>query len=110
MEENLMKNQKGFTLIEMMIVLMIISVLLIITIPNVTKHNTSINKKGCDAYLKMAQAQVQAYQMEKNKLPESIAILVTEKYLQSEKATACGADKVLKIENGVVVTDPPTDQ
>ncbi|MHC0035930.1 competence type IV pilus major pilin ComGC [Pseudoneobacillus sp. C159] len=99
-----MKNQKGFTLIEMMIVLMIISVLLIITIPNVTKHNENINTKGCDAFLKMAQAQVQAYQLEKGKLPESITILVTEGYLKSEKPSACGNDKVLKIENGLVIT------
>ena len=32
-------NQKGFTLIEMLIVLLIISVLILITVPNLTKHN-----------------------------------------------------------------------
>ena len=48
----MMKNEKGFTLIEMMIVMLVISVLLIITIPNVAKHNSNINNKGCDAYVK----------------------------------------------------------
>ncbi len=46
-----MKNEKGFTLIEMMIVLLIISVLLIITIPNIGRHNATVNEKGCEAYV-----------------------------------------------------------
>ena len=36
---NWVKNDKGFTLIEMMIVLLIISILILIAIPNVTKHS-----------------------------------------------------------------------
>ncbi len=43
-----MNNEKGFTLIEMLIVLLVISVLLLITIPNVAKHNTNIQSKGCE--------------------------------------------------------------
>ncbi len=78
-----MKNEKGFTLIEMMIVMLIISVLLMITIPNVTKHNTNINNKGCEAYVKMVEAQVQAYRMEKNSIP-TIADLKTANYLKGE--------------------------
>ena len=63
----MIKNQKGFTLIEMMIVLLVISVLLVITVPNVTKNNSSINEKGCDAFVKMVQGQVQAYELDDNK-------------------------------------------
>ncbi len=47
-----LKNEKGFTLIEMMIVMLVISVLLIVTIPNVAKHNSNINNKGCQAFVK----------------------------------------------------------
>lgn len=46
------RNEKGFTLIEMLIVLLIISVLILVTIPNVTKHFASIDNKGCEAYVK----------------------------------------------------------
>lgn len=59
-----MKNEKGFTLIEMLIVLFIISILILVTVPNVTKHFASIDKKGCDAYLSMVQAQVEAYKID----------------------------------------------
>ncbi|WP_199425700.1 competence type IV pilus major pilin ComGC [Thermaerobacillus caldiproteolyticus] len=77
-------NEKGFTLIEMLIVLMVISVLLLITIPNVTKHNSMINNKGCAAFIKTVQAQVKAYEMEKNAIP-TLQQLVDEKYIKSNQ-------------------------
>lgn len=64
-----MKNEKGFTLIEMLVVLLIISILILVTIPNVSKHFTSIDKKGCDAYISMVQAQVEAYKIDYLKYP-----------------------------------------
>ncbi|WP_413057524.1 competence type IV pilus major pilin ComGC [Sporosarcina sp. 179-K 3D1 HS] len=48
-----MRNERAFTLIEMMIVLLIISVLILVAIPNVTKHSKSIDEKGCQAYVNM---------------------------------------------------------
>ena len=63
------KNEKAFTLIEMMIVLLIISVLILIAIPNVTKHSKSIDEKGCNAYVAMVQGQVEAYKMDEKKIP-----------------------------------------
>ena len=79
-------KKNGFTLIEMLIVLMIISILLLIMIPNVTKHNETINSKGCQAYLKMTQAQVEAYQMEHddNTIP-TIAELKSDGYITQTK-------------------------
>jgi competence protein ComGC len=88
MEVKKMKNEKGFTLIEMMIVMLIISVLLIITIPNITKHSANINDKGCQAFVKMVQAQEQSFEMEKKRVPTSVDELVTEGYLR-EDAKGC---------------------
>ena len=45
------QQEAGFTLIEMLIVLLIISILILITIPNVTKHFATIDEKGCAAYI-----------------------------------------------------------
>lgn len=99
-----MKNQKGFTLIEMMVVLLIISVLLIITIPNIANHNASINDKGCKAYVKMVEAQVQAYQIEHRTSPTSIQDLVDEGYLKGDE-TACPDNTTITIgANGEVTT------
>lgn len=94
-------GQKGFTLIEMMIVLLVISILLLITIPNVTKHNSLINEKGCDAYVRMVEAQVQAYEIEKNKMPKDIKDLFDGDYLTAEDAK-CPNGSTITIANGVV--------
>ena len=42
---------KAFTLIEMLLVLLIISLLLILIIPNVAKQTAHIQSTGCDAQL-----------------------------------------------------------
>nr|WP_285858370.1 competence type IV pilus major pilin ComGC [Neobacillus niacini] len=100
-------KEAGFTLIEMMIVMLVISVLLIITIPNVAKYNSNINKKGCDAYVKMVQAQVQAYQMENNKIP-TMEDLKTKDYL-GENAKGCpNGDTVVIDGKGNVASVPTT--
>jgi competence protein ComGC len=78
-------NDKGFTLIEMLIVLLVISILLIITIPNVTKHNSVINNKGCGAFVKMVEGQVQAYKMEHDGTIPTLDELMSEGYIKSRK-------------------------
>ncbi|WP_141431614.1 competence type IV pilus major pilin ComGC [Bacillus sp. 03113] len=101
-----MKNEKGFTLIEMMIVLLIISVLLIITIPNVTKHNARINDKGTEAYLKMVEAQVQAYEMDHNELPENVDDLINDGYLNENQRNAPnGKTIVIESDGDVTVSE-----
>lgn len=99
-----MNNEKGFTLIEMMIVMLIISVLLIITIPNITKHNSNINNKGCEAFVKMVQAEVQSYEMENKKYPKDVAELVKAGYLR-EEAKGCPNGKAVVIDSEGNVTE-----
>lgn len=101
-----MKNEKGFTLIEMMIVLLVISVLLIVTVPSIARNNSTVNDKGCEVYLKMVEAQVQSYEMDKGSLPTDVEALINGKYLKSDQAT-CPHGKVAKIDGngGVTITD-----
>ncbi|WP_017755768.1 competence type IV pilus major pilin ComGC [Calidifontibacillus oryziterrae] len=77
------KNQLAFTLIEMMVVLMIISILLLITIPNITKNNSIVKDKGCEALVKLIEAQVQAYEIETGTQPESLDKLVEGGYIET---------------------------
>jgi competence protein ComGC len=76
-----MKNQKGFTLIEMLIVLFIISILILITVPNIMKHMNTIDDKGCKAYVQMVQGQVESYRMEYKTIP-TLDDLVEKEYLK----------------------------
>ncbi|GGE73918.1 competence type IV pilus major pilin ComGC [Priestia taiwanensis] len=95
-----MKNENGFTLIEMMIVMLIIAVLLIIMIPNVLTQQNAVEKKGCEAYIKTVEAQVQAYRLEHNEIP-SMEQLVTGKYV---KESTCPDGSTITISSEGVVS------
>jgi len=95
-----MEKEKGFTLIEMLIVLLVITILLLITIPNVTKHNSSIQKKGCDGLINMVQAQVSSYQIDHKEIP-TIEELKSEGYLRNTPVCPNGNTVVIAAD-GVV--------
>lgn len=95
------KNEKAFTLIEMLIVLMIISVLIILIVPTLSDSSKDINKKGCDALVTVVQAQVNLYQLEKGKLPADLSTLVNDKYINEEQRK-CSNGMELTYSNGVV--------
>ncbi|MCZ0704068.1 competence protein ComGC [Natronobacillus azotifigens] len=81
----MLKNEKGFTLIEMLIVLSIIATLLILLIPNLADRNEEVHDKGAEALIQMAESQVQLYILDHGRHPDSISTLVSEKYLQTDK-------------------------
>lgn len=95
-------NEKGFTLIEMLVVMLVISILLLITIPNVTKHNQNIQKKGCEGLINMVQAQITAYQMDHDGKTPSLGELESEGYIK--KNLACPNGKSIVISNGKAQT------
>lgn len=103
-----MKNEKGFTLVEMLVVLLIISVLILVTIPNVSKHFASIDKKGCDAYVLMLQGQVEAYKLEKKVYPNSIGELEEEGYIKG-KDLRCPNNTEITITDGKVMGPSEND-
>ncbi|MCM3599603.1 prepilin-type N-terminal cleavage/methylation domain-containing protein [Robertmurraya korlensis] len=99
------QNEKAFTLIEMMIVLLVISVLLIIAVPNISKHNSNIKEKGCEAFIKMVEAQVQSFEMEKNRMPTGLAELQTEGYLKENQSSCPNGDVVTISSSGTVTAN-----
>ncbi len=98
----LVRNEDGFTLIEMMIVLLIISVLILVAIPNVTKHSKSIDTKGCDAYVKMVEGQVQAYKMDTKEIPASLSDLTAKDYLPADAKCPDGTELTIDAEGKVI--------
>ncbi|MEK5080929.1 competence type IV pilus major pilin ComGC [Solibacillus sp. FSL W7-1436] len=97
-----MKNEKGFTLVEMLVVLLIISILILVTIPNVSKHFETIDKKGCEAYIMMLQGQVEAYKLNHNEYPASVSDLIAEDYIV-EDDLRCPDNTEIKIVEGEVI-------
>ena len=93
------RSKKGFTLLEMTIVVIIISVLFLLTVPNIQKTLTIVNNKGCKAIEKVGDAAILQYKMEYDEYPGSVADLVNAGLL-SEEQTKCDGSKSLMISDG----------
>ncbi|MTD29950.1 competence type IV pilus major pilin ComGC [Planomicrobium sp. YIM 101495] len=100
-----LNNKKGFTLIEMLIVMLIITVLIAIAIPNVSKQTSAVDEKGCVAFVSMVQGQVESYRMDERKIP-SMEDLVTEGYLKDGETTCPNGKTVAISAQGVVSSEP----
>lgn len=60
------KTKSGFTLIEMMIVLLIISILVLLFIPNLSKQKDTVSEQGDEAIVKTVETQIEVYEINHN--------------------------------------------
>ena len=88
-------NEKGFTLLEMVVVVIIVSILLL-SIPNVSKVISSVDSRACEALTKVADAAIAQFRLDYGSAPNSMADLVHGGYLQEDQ-THCsnGSDLVI---------------
>ena len=70
-----LKARRGFTLIEIMIVVLIIGILLAIAVPNFVKARESSRQKACVSNLKQLQSACEQYAMD-NKLSGTATIAI----------------------------------
>ena len=78
---------KAFTLVEMLIVLLIISVLLLLFVPNLTKQKDAVNDKGKAAVVKVVESQAELYSLDKNE-EASLNKLEADSRITAEQAKA----------------------
>jgi len=102
----ILKTERGFTLIEMMIVLLIISILLLIAVPAMTKSNSTVKAKTCESTVKAVQSQVAAYKMENDEFPDSLKTLEDGKYIDR---VVCPGGKALVYDKTSGKVSEPTD-
>ena len=86
-----MKNEKGFTILEMMIVLSIIALIFLLTLPNI-QQKEDIIRKGCEALVEVVNAQILLYEIDHLVPPTNISQLIKGGYLkESQKRCPDGA-------------------
>ena len=90
--------KKGFTILEMILVLTVITVMVLLTIPNIAQKRNIINKVGCKALIEVVNAQILIYELD-GKNVSSISQLVDEGLI-SEKQTICPSGEKIVILNG----------
>ncbi len=91
--------KKGFTLIEMVLVMSVIVIIFLLTLPNIQKTLGIVNKKGCDAQLKLVDAAILQYQLKNDSVPTSIQQLVDDNII-TQRQTLCHDQGVIRIEDG----------
>ncbi len=92
------KLNDGFTLLEMVIVIMIISLLFLLTVPNIQKVLGIVDEKGCEAQLKVIDAAILQYELKNDSTPSDISELISEGLL-NEKQAKC-RNQTIHIQDG----------
>lgn len=84
------KSEKGFTLIELMVVVAIIAVLVSIAIPSFINATSNAKVKTCQANLRTIDGAIQVYYAEVGSAPADVAALVTGTYLKEAPTEPTG--------------------
>ncbi len=91
--------KKGFTLLEMTIVILIISVLFLLSVPNIQRTLGIVNAKGCKALEKVADSAILQYKLEYDEFPGSVSDLISAGLLTDDQVK-CDGSRNLTIVDG----------
>ncbi len=73
--------KKGFTVLEMILVLTVISLVVLVTIPNITQKKRIIGEVGCEALVEVINGQILLYDLEQGEKPGDVSDLVAEGFI-----------------------------
>lgn len=99
------KKKAGFTLIEMTIVLFIISLLILIVVPNVSgqrKHATDVHVYAMQT---LVQGQIDSFASDENKGDVSMDALVKNGYLTQKQADQAQEEGIQIVDNKAVAKE-----
>ncbi len=80
----LLKREKGFTLIELMVVILIIAILVAIAVPVFNIARAAAYRRTCQANLRTLDGAVQTYNATEDAWPSGVSALVSGEYIKSE--------------------------
>ncbi len=78
-------NKYGFTLLEIMIVILVVALLFLLSVPNVNLVTNLVQKKGCEAQLSVVDAAILQYFLMHDVYPTSINDLIQAGLLTNEQ-------------------------
>jgi len=81
---NKMNNNKGFTLVELVVVIAILGILSAIAIPKFFGTTAKANRTAVEANLRVIESAATLYEAENGDVPESLAELKAKGFIQSE--------------------------
>lgn len=102
MKKHLIKRRSGFTLLEMSIVLFIISLLILIILPNLAQQRKNANRIHQNAMVSVVQTQIDAYENETGTANVSLEQLRQHDYLTDSQVQKAQKEHIT-IVNGKAV-------
>lgn len=94
--QTLKKKKKGFTLLELLVVLAILAILIAIAIPVYKGQKEKAARTAHNANVRVLETAVESYRQDKGKLPDDINELATGGYIKSVPAVPSSNDESLK--------------
>ena len=88
-----MRNKKGFTLVEILIVVVILGILAAIVIPQFSDASTQSKLSSCQTTLQSLRSQIELYKIQHNDTPPALATFEDEMTLYSDSSGTTAAAK-----------------
>lgn len=90
---------KGFTVLEMILVLTIIMIVFMLTLPNIQQKRDIVNNKGCDVLVEVVNSQILMYQLETGETDVSMDDLIREGYLKESQRKCPNGNEIVIYDN-----------
>lgn len=91
--------KKGFTMLEMIVVVAILSIIFLLTIPNIQKVIKIVDDKGCKALVKVVDSAILEYKLMYDEYPTDVNDLVNAGLITQEQ-TKCSSGEGIGISDG----------
>lgn len=73
-----MRNKKGFTLVELLLVVVILGILAVIAIPRITTSTTIARVNACATNVQTLNTQIELYRLDTGSWPATLATLTSD--------------------------------
>src|SRR5438045_4803945 len=85
------RSQRGFTLVEILIVVIILGILAAIVIPQFTNASTDAKKSNLTSQLQTLRSQIQLYKLQHNDTPPKLVTVGWDAFLKCSSASNAAA-------------------